>query len=160
MAQKTYIGIDGKKYCSHCNQSGFMGPKNEWKCRAPECQEKINVEAKESLKGKNETNIIENSLGNIFSNSNPIVWILSRSIGMSMLIIFFCFIGPYCSSGDTMNDIAQAKANARDLRENWVAAGACAFISSLFILVLIESGIVSTSGSRSGGKNNQDRDRG
>ena len=160
MSDKAYIGVDGKKYCSQCNQSGFMGPKDTWKCRSPECQEVITAEAEEWRRARFKTNIDENKLGNTFSNSNPVIRVVSRSLGLSLLIIFFCFIGPYIGSSDPAMDPVESKASMRELRENWVAAGACAFISSLFILVLIESGIVSTSGSRSGGKNNQDRDRG
>ena len=142
VAQKTYIGIDGKKYCSICNQAGFMGPKDKWKCRSPKCQDKISAEAKKNLKSKNAPNIIEDLFNKVFGISNPVVWILSRSIGISMLVILFCFIGPYCSTGDTISDRTQARANARELRENWVATGACAFVSSIFIFGLIRSGIV------------------
>ena len=141
VAQKTYIGSDGKKYCSICNQAGFMGPNDKWKCRSPKCQDKISAEAEKNLKGKNNSNIIADLFDKVFSISNPIVWILSRSIGLSMLIILFCFIGPYCSIGDPINE-AQVRASARGLRENWVAAGACAFVSSIFIFSLIRSGIV------------------
>lgn len=155
MSQKTYVGVDGKTYCSQCNQSGFMGPKNTWKCRSPECQELISEEAEEGQRSKSKTN-----LGNTSSNSNPVIRVISRSMGLSLMIIVFCFIGPYCPSTDPASDRAFDEASARELRENWVAAGACAFISSLFIFGLIESGIVSTSGSRPGGKNNQDQDRG
>ena len=155
MPQKTYVGVDGKTYCSQCHQTGFMGPKNTWKCRSPECQEIITEEAEEWR-----TSQFKTKIGNISSNSNPVIRVISRSMGLSLMIIVFCFIGPYCPSSDPASDRAIAEASARDLRENWVAAGAFAFISSLFIFGLIESGIVSTSGSRPGGKNAQDQDRG
>ena len=86
-----------------------MGPNDKWKCRSPKCQDKISAEAEKNLKGKNNPNIIADLFGKVFSISNPIVWILSRSIGLSMLIILFCFIDPYCSIGDPINE-AQAEA--------------------------------------------------
>ena len=137
-----------------------MGPKNTWKCRSPECQELISEEAEEGQRSKFKIKNVETKIGNNSSNSNPVIRVISRSMGLSLLIIVFCFIGPYCSSGDTASDRAFNEASALELRENWVAAGACAFISSLFIFGLIESGIVSTSGSRPSGKNAQDQDRG
>lgn len=137
-----------------------MGPKNTWKCRSPECQEIISEEAEEGQRSKFKIKNVETKLGNTSSNSNPVIRVIGRSLGLSLLIIVFCFIGPYIGSSDPAMDPVESKASMRELRENWVAAGACAFISSLFIFGLIESGIVSTSGSRPSGKNAQDQDRG
>ena len=65
MAQKTYIGIDGKKYCSICNQAGFMGPKDKWRCRSPECDKIVREETRRL--NTPERRKQEKLWGNIFS---------------------------------------------------------------------------------------------